>query len=98
GDLVTGVQTCALPIWPLRATSHPFESTRAAAWPPGPKQLALRKPVSRLGARPSTARRSLQTLSPLGSERSSGSAVRRPVMLMLRSEERRVGEEGRVRG
>src|SRR5207237_10590752 len=67
---VTGVQTCALPIWPA-----PPVADRAA----GHRRGAVRQDPGRRAATPGSR---------------AGPAVRP----RLRSEERRVGKEGRARG
>src|SRR5206468_7985927 len=93
--IVTGVQTCALPILNERAEPH------AMSWcsllfvlPP------LASPCGSLRLLP---REPLLSLLPRSPEAESGSwiqcaASESPVIQSTRSEERRVGKEGRSRG
>src|SRR5207244_5529954 len=72
-DLVTGVQTCALPIWGPRPSSAARARNRPAS-APAPISTTVAAGFTRATARRSRSRR-----------------------LTSRSEERRVGEEGRAR-
>src|SRR5699024_11303774 len=80
---VTGVQTCALPIWGRRGR-HPGGPARAAR-PRGGSASRPPGPAGRRGRR--------------GSGRGPpGTAGRTEPSRRVRSEERRVGKEGRGRG
>src|SRR5207245_4968547 len=80
---VTGVQTCALPIWP-----KPKRWTKQTIFP------RRRKPPR---SKSVTASRWQQTILSASSLRKANTRAARRTALVLRSEERRVGEERRSR-
>src|SRR5262249_57340995 len=85
---VTGVQTCALPIW--LGARH---ATDSRAWPPSRRAGRLRR--RRRGQDdPDAGRSRLRDAQARTRRRGDATAVR---LLPLRSEERRVGKEGRSR-
>src|SRR5690606_39505649 len=84
---VTGVQTCALPIWAsISSRARPFRTTWSRAAPPGQSWATSLARLSETAitrrGRPSAARKSRPNQS----------------LASTRSEERRVGQEGRSRG
>src|SRR3546814_8792191 len=83
--LVTGVQTCALPILKLKATA-------VAAVAPARAEVAMNQPDSTSRPRPDTAV-TMASSRPNAILRRCDRARRRMVCSGLRSEERRVGEE-----
>src|SRR5206468_8679634 len=90
--IVTGVQTCALPIWKFQGGEPPHEIFRA-----GLKGGASPSSFSRAGAH-------LRSTAPFPSELQSRIPSREKIRNAgspsrgLRSEERRVGKESRRRG
>src|SRR5207244_4634391 len=90
-DLVTGVQTCALPIWSAASSGRwpgrPCPSCWKREW-----ELCERLRGSPLRVSSSPGRR------PRGGPLRLGGAPPRPRRADLRSEERRVGKECRYRG
>src|SRR5699024_11856821 len=93
---VTGVQTCALPIWP----GAPCRPSRTAAWTPSRRTGRWRAWAGSAGGlRGATARFSARRPLPgfvaqHPREELDGELTRPPA---LRSEERRAGKEGRDR-
>src|SRR2546430_16527370 len=95
---VTGVQTCALPISPGSKT-EPLQTplTRndpMRAWASGHSTTAVARPPTRLRCSPSKFHRS--KAGPAAT-RASRPAPKRATPSETRSEERRVGKEGRSR-
>src|SRR2546430_12049030 len=81
---VTGVQTCALPIYPISLSSASAAAASASASRPAPPAPA-----------PST--RTSSSRCACASRRASGAGIVNCEAVASRSEERRVGEEGRFR-
>src|SRR5699024_11959277 len=78
---VTGVQTCALPIYPLK--------TRRSAL------VREDRSLSENSSRPRLMARSIRSFRPLGGHSNSSNIA--SLRYTIRSEERRVGKEGRYR-